>query len=109
MFKAVYTDKSTKEKQVVALKTLDRTHPKISREIVKYFEGEISVLQAINHPNIVKFVKFEKTKEMYFLGIEFCNGGTLGALIKKFGKLDNKSTRLVAKQLAAGLQAIFNI
>ena len=56
----------------------------------KYLTNECNIMHDLNHPNIVKLVDVKKTKNHYYIMMEFCNGGELeGALEKykeKYGK-----------------------
>ena len=55
-----------------------------------YLTNECNILHELNHPNIVKLVDVKKTKNHYYIIMEYCNGGELeGALEKykeKYGK-----------------------
>ena len=55
-----------------------------------YLTNECNILHELNHPNIVKLVDVKKTKNHYYIMMEYCNGGELeGALEKykeKYGK-----------------------
>ena len=54
---------------------------KIERSLVehktywKYLENEILILKELSHPNIVKFENIKKTKNHYYIIMEYCNGG----------------------------------
>ena len=56
---------------------------KIERELIetgntmKYLVNEIQILRELNHPNIVQFVEIKKTKNHYYIIMEYCNGGEL--------------------------------
>ena len=56
----------------------------------KYLLNEIHILGELNHPNIVKFVDLKKTKNHFYIIMEYCNGGelekALDRYIKKTGK-----------------------
>ena len=56
----------------------------------KYLTNECNIMHDLNHPNIVKLVDVKKTKNHYYIMMEYCNGGELeGALEKykeKYGK-----------------------
>ena len=38
---------------------------------------EVGILQAVNHPNIIKYIDLKKTNHNYYLITEFANGGSL--------------------------------
>ena len=56
----------------------------MTEQVKALFCDEVRVLQAINHPNVIKCMKLEKTHDDYYLALEYCNGGTLESLKKKF-------------------------
>ena len=63
---------------------------KIARELVesdnimKYLVNEIQILKELNHPNIVKFQEIKKTKNHYYIIMEYCNGGELYKALEKY-------------------------
>jgi len=67
-----------------ATKKLDKTkymnHPKAK----KYLDNEISILKAINHPNIVKLIEIKDTSKYCYIVTEFCNGGSLSRCLEKY-------------------------
>ena len=68
---------------------------KISKELVhtknliKYLNNEIAILKSINHPNIVKLEEVKKSKDYYYIVMEYVNGGELSSCLKKYMKLYN--------------------
>ena len=67
----------------LATKKLERS--KIERtEAMKYLKNEILILQKLNHPNIVKYESIKKTKNHFYLVMEFCNGGELSKALEKY-------------------------
>ena len=81
----VYLTSNIKEKS-------KKTATKVfSREIIEnnikqsnYLKNEISLLQTLDHPNIVKFDSIMKTKTKILLSMEFCNGGGLDNALEKY-------------------------
>ena len=72
--------KESTEKYVI--KTFDKS--KLTTEVRKYFDNELSILKDINHPNIIKFYEVEeKEKEIYVIE-EFCNGGALSKFLEYY-------------------------
>ena len=66
-----------------ATKVLEREKIEHS-EALKYLKNEISILQSLNHPNIVKYECVKKTKKHFYLVMEFCNGGELSGALEKY-------------------------
>jgi serine/threonine protein kinase len=50
----------------------------------KYFENEIKLLIYLRHPNIVKFEEIKKTKDYYYIVMEYINGGSLSDCLNKY-------------------------
>ena len=69
---------------------------KIERELVekgntmKYLVNEIQILRELNHPNIVKFEEIKKTKNHYYIIMEYCNGGELYKTLEKYIEKNGK-------------------
>ena len=53
-------------------------------EAMKYLKNEIIILQYLNHPNIVKFEEVKKTKNHFYIVMEYCNGGELSKALEKY-------------------------
>ena len=70
---------------------------KIDRKIAdkpsfqKYLNNEIKILTKLNHPNIVKLEEVKKSKDHYYLVMEYINGGGLSDCLKKYMKKYNKA------------------
>ena len=69
---------------------------RIDRELVehpqycKYFVNEVSILRSIYHKNIVKIEDLKKTKNHYYIIMEFCNGGSLAKTLEKYMEMYKK-------------------
>ena len=53
-------------------------------------KNEITILNYLDHKNIVKFVEVKKTKKNFFLIFEYCNGGTLSNSLAKYMEKNGK-------------------
>ena len=62
-----------------ALKEINIT----SNLILKYINQEISILQSIDHQNIVKLYQAYPENQKYCLVMELCKGGDMEAHLKK--------------------------
>ena len=49
-----------------------------------YLTNECNILHELNHPNIVKLVDVKKTKNHYYIIMEYCNGGELADALEKY-------------------------
>lgn len=57
-----------------------------------YREREANVLKALNHPNIVKFMGFERYAHYDTLAMEFCDGGDLQRDLERNSQRNGMST-----------------
>lgn len=64
---------------------------------------EIDLLKNLNHPNIVKYVGFEKTSDYLNIILELCENGSLRSLCKNFGKLPEHLGAMYITQVLEGL------
>ena len=88
-FGEVYLTKLKGDNKYYATKKYERE--KIEKSVaMKYLNNEISILQVLDHPNIVKFIDIKKTKKHFYIVMEYCNGGelykSLGKYQLKYGK-----------------------
>ncbi|KAG6817006.1 hypothetical protein H0H87_000902 [Tephrocybe sp. NHM501043] len=65
--------------------------------------SEIDLLKNLNHPNIVKYKGFVKTREFLYIILEFCENGSLHAIIKRFGKFPENLVAVYISQVLEGL------
>lgn len=61
------------------------------------------VLERTNHNNIVKMIDRMRSKNSYYLILEYCNGGDLNSFMMLKGKLSEEEGRLVIKQIIEGM------
>ena len=88
-FGAVFLTKKNNSNLSYATKKMDRTlveNPKFC----KYFVNEVSILRNVYHKNIVKIEDLKKTKNHYYIIMEYCNGGSLKENLEKYKKLYGK-------------------
>ena len=82
-FGDVYLTTKKNSNLLYATKRMDRElaeHPKYC----KYFVNEVSILRNIYHKNIVKIEDLKKTKNHYYIIMEYCNGGSLYNNLEKY-------------------------
>ena len=81
------TKKGTKE--IFATKKIERELVETGNTM-KYLVNEIKILRELNHPNIVKLKEIKKTKNHYYIIMEYCNGGELYKTLEKYMNKYNK-------------------
>ncbi|PVF99565.1 hypothetical protein CPB86DRAFT_872615 [Serendipita vermifera] len=65
--------------------------------------AEIDLLKNLNHPNIVKYKGFVKTKEYLNIILEYCENGSLHNICKRFGKFPENLVAVYILQVLHGL------
>lgn len=76
----------------------------VKTKIRKYLIQEIEIMMSIKHDNILRFLEAKKTTNNIYIFFEFCNGGDLRRFLDiKGGKLDEKVTKVIIRQIGEGL------
>ncbi|KAL0576321.1 Protein kinase of the Mitotic Exit Network [Marasmius crinis-equi] len=65
--------------------------------------SEIDLLKNLNHPNIVKYKGFVKTRDFLYIILEFCENGSLHGILKRFGKFPESLVAVYLSQILEGL------
>ena len=89
-FGEVFLTKKVNGTELYATKRMDRAEydkPENNKRLI----NEISILQKIRHPNIVKLIEIKKTKSHIYIVTEFCNGGSLFQNLNKYIKAHRKA------------------
>eukprot|EP01132_Coremiostelium_polycephalum_P005665 gene5665-7051_t len=89
-FGTVYQGLDVENGDFVAIKQINLT--KIPKDQLQGIMNEIDLLKNLNHPNIVKYIKYVKTKENLYIVLEYVENGSLQSIIKKFGKFPETLT-----------------
>lgn len=84
-FAVVYKGYRSKSRTPIAIKAVSRN--KLTPKLLENLEGEINILKAISHANVVRLEDCIKNEHHIYLIMEFCSGGDLSIYIKKRGKL----------------------
>ena len=88
-FGEVFLTKKVNGTELYATKRMDRAEydkPENNKRLI----NEISILQKIKHPNIVRLIEVKKTKSHIYIVTEFCNGGSLSENLNKYIKANKK-------------------
>jgi serine/threonine-protein kinase len=70
------------------------------------FRRELSLAQAVTHPNVCRVHDLGEVDGALYISMEFVEGQTLDDLIQSVGHLSAKQTVALGRQACAGLQAI---
>ncbi len=75
-FGAVYLAEHEQTQAQVAIKLM-LPHAASSKTKINMFLREIAYLRALDHPNVVEFIDIGYSEDVFFLVMEYCNGGTV--------------------------------
>lgn len=84
------------EKKLYALKSIIIS--RISKQFLEELKNEISILQSLDHPNIVKAYEVYVSKVNMYIVMEYCSGGDLYTRIPYS---EEQSAKIVGKLLSA--------
>ncbi|TNN06565.1 Serine/threonine-protein kinase NIM1, partial [Schistosoma japonicum] len=85
----------------VAIKVLDKS--KMNASTRRLLSQEISILESLHHPNIIRLYEVIETFSRLNLIMEYVAGGDLNRRIRKYGKLSEPVGRIVFAQLIAAV------
>jgi serine/threonine protein kinase len=66
--------------------------------------AEIDTLRRLEHPNIVSYYGYEERDDKLFIFTEWCPGGSISDMLKKFGALEEHVVALYTRQILEGLK-----
>ena len=78
----------------------DATH-----QAVLALQSEVCCLQALHHPNIVRYLGVERddVNGVISICLEYCAGGSIATLLSKFGPFNEELARSYMRMILAGL------
>lgn len=106
-FGAVYLALNVTTGEMMAVKQV--TVPQFSSQdesvisMVEALKSEVSTLKDLNHLNIVQYLGFEEKEGIYSLFLEYVAGGSVGSLIRMYGRFDDQLIRHLTVQVLRGL------
>lgn len=65
---------------------------------------EIAIMKNFNHPNIVKYLGAERTDDELHIFLEYMSRGSIAALLKSIGRLEERMIRVYLTQILAGVE-----
>ena len=78
-------------KNLYAIKAISRSQVDEDRNLSKYFVDEKKIMQTLDHPLIIRFVKSLKNEDFCFFLLEFINGDNMSNYLSKKEILSNEN------------------
>ncbi|KAJ1625341.1 kinase-like domain-containing protein, partial [Pavlovales sp. CCMP2436] len=103
-FAKVFRGQHRVSRQVVAVKAISRA--RLNKKLMENLESEISILKALEHPNIVCLHDIQVTERHIYLILEYCAGGDLTHVLRTHGPISEWRAQQYLAQLADGLSAL---
>lgn len=106
-FGAVYLCLNLTTGEMMAVKQVEV--PKYSAQdqnildMVQALKLEVNTLKDLDHLNIVQYLGFEERNSIYSLFLEYVAGGSVGSLIRLYGRFDEGLIRHLTVQVLRGL------
>jgi mitogen-activated protein kinase kinase kinase len=102
-FGSVYAATNMDTQQLMAVKEIRLQDPQLIPTIVTQIRDEMSVLQVLDHPNIVSYYGIEPHRDKVYLFMEYCDGGSVAGLLEH-GRIEDETVIMVyALQMLEGL------
>ena len=79
----------------------------VSTKELSSLENEINLLRSFRHPNIVRYIGTEVTPVALSIFLEYVPGGSLKALIDKFGQLEESVAKSYTRQVRNGIKPLY--
>jgi mitogen-activated protein kinase kinase kinase len=102
-FGSVYVAINLETNELMAVKEIRLHDPQLIPYIVGQIRDEMSVLQVLDHPNIVSYYGIEPHRDKVYLFMEYCDGGSLATLLEHGRIEDETVTTVYALQMLEGL------
>lgn len=103
-FGVVYLGLNIDTGELMAVKQM--ATEEVSKKELATLDNEINLLRTLRHPNIVRYIGTELTSTALSIFLEYVPGGSLKALIDKFGHLEESVARSYTRQLLIGLECL---
>lgn len=110
-FCEVFKAKDLLNNRYVAIKRVDRskksfskyTPREVEKKVKKLMHREADIMQALNHPNLIKFYEMVENDDEIFISMQLADGGELFDRIVKKGKFTEKDAAGIVAQVISAV------
>lgn len=102
-FGNVYQAVNLDSAEIMAVKEIRISDPKFMTPAIKSIKEEMTVLEMLDHPNIVKYYGIEVHRDKVYIFMEFCEGGSLTNLLEHGRIADETVIQVYAWEMLQGL------
>lgn len=102
-FGSVYSAVNLDNGEILAVKEIKIQDAKAMRKIFPSIKEEMTVLEMLNHPNIVQYYGVEVHRDKVNIFMEYCEGGSLANLLEHGRIEDEMVTQVYTLELLEGL------
>ncbi|KAK4474793.1 hypothetical protein MN116_001912 [Schistosoma mekongi] len=90
----------------VAVKVIDRT--KFDEKTRRLLSQELINMERLHHPHIIRAYEVHEVLQRWHLVMEYAPKGELNSYLKRFGRLDEKTSRNYSSQILSALDHLHN-
>src|SRR5207248_6420259 len=102
-FGSVYAAMNLDSGYLMAVKEIRLQDPQLIPSIVSAIKEEMSVLEVLDHPNVVQYYGIQVHRDKVYLFMEYCSGGSLASLLEH-GRIEDQMVILIyTLQMLEGL------
>ncbi|EHN03421.1 Ssk22p [Saccharomyces cerevisiae x Saccharomyces kudriavzevii VIN7] len=102
-FGQVYSAINLENGEILAVKEIKMHDIKTMKKIFPLIKEEMTVLEMLNHPNVVQYYGVEVHRDKVNIFMEYCEGGSLASLLDRGRIEDEMVTQVYTLELLEGL------
>lgn len=102
-FGNVYQAVNLDTAEIMAVKEIRISDPKLMTPAMKSIKEEMTVLEMLDHPNVVRYYGIEVHRDKVYIFMEFCEGGSLANLLEHGRIADETVVQVYAWEMLLGL------
>ena len=103
-FGNVYQAVNLDSAEIMAVKEIRISDPKLMTPAMKSIKEEMTVLEMLDHPNVVKYYGIEVHRDKVYIFMEYCEGGSLANLLEHGRIADETVIQVYAWEMLQGLE-----